>query len=202
MPNLDQQTILLIILGVIATAILGQAILLFAIFLVVRKTARSLNEQLEEVRSAAMPIIYNTRELFKRVAPRLEDTAADLAAMAHGLRVQTADIQASAADVLDKMRQQSARLDQMVTTIFDAVDRATSFVTETISKPLRQLSGILATARSVIDSIRPHAAAPESAEPQRPPVAAYPPEPSEEPDYGAESYPSRYAPEEENRGYF
>jgi len=170
MPNLDNQTILLAILAVVTLAILGQTILLFAVFIVVRRTASSVKEQLEDIRSAAMPVIYNTRELFKRVAPRLEDTAVDLAAMAHGLRTQTADIQASATEALDKIRHQTARLDHMVTTVFDAVDRATNFVTEAVAKPVRQLNTILASAKSVVESMRPHAA--ES--PQPPPPAQQP----------------------------
>lgn len=171
MPNLDQQVILLAILGVVAVALLGQTILLFAIFIVIRKTANSVKEQLEDMRSAAMPIIYNTRELFKRVAPRVEDTAADLAAMAHGLRTQTADIQSQASDVLEKIRTQTARLDHMVSSIFDAVDRATNFVTETVAKPVRQLNTILASAKSVVESMRPHA--PEPPAPAPPPPAGW-----------------------------
>jgi uncharacterized protein YoxC len=173
MPNLDNQTILLAILGVVALAILGQTILLLAIFVVVRKTATSVKEQLEDVRSAAMPIIYNTRELFKRVAPRVEDTAADLAAMAHGLRTQTEDIQNSATEALEKIRLQTSRLDHMVTSIFDAVDRATNFVTETVAKPVRQLNTILASAKSVLEGMRPHI--PEQPQ-QAPPQHQAPPQ--------------------------
>ena len=168
MPNLDTQTILLAILAIVALAILAQAILLLAIFLAVRKAAHSLKEEVEDLRSAVMPIVYNTRELFLRVAPRIEDTAADLAAMAHGLRTQTDDIQASANDVLDRVRQQTARLDGMITGVFDAVDRATGFVTEAVARPMRQLSGILASAKAVVESLRN--AAPEPEPPAGPPA--------------------------------
>lgn len=170
MPTLDSQTILLAILGVVAVALLGQTILLLAIFVVIRKAANSMKEQFEDLRSATMPVIYNTRELFKRVAPHVEDAAADLAAMAHGLRTQTAEIQASATDTLEKIRHQTARLDQMVTTIFNAVDRATNFVTETVAKPVRQLNTILASAKSVVESMRSHVSEP----PQPPPTYSGP----------------------------
>ena len=169
MPNLDSQTILFIILAVIALALLGQAIVLLAIFLSIRKTACSLKEDFEDLRGEISPILHNTRELFLRIAPRIEDTAADLAAMAHGLRTQTADIQASAAEVLDKLRHQSTRLDGMITSVFDAVDRATSFVTETVARPVRQLSGILASAKAVIETLRSTAPEPQPAAPQAPP---------------------------------
>lgn len=158
MTNLDTQTLLLIILGVVALALLGQTLLLFAIFFAVRKTTRVVQENVESIREAALPILHNARELFVRVAPRIEDTANDLAAMAHGLREQTSDIQSSASDILDKLRHQCSRLDGMISSVFDAVDRASHFVTETVARPVHQLSGILSTAKSIVDSLRSQSA--------------------------------------------
>lgn len=178
MPNLDSQSILYIILAAVAVALVGQTILLLAIFVVLRKTARSFREDFEDLRSEITPIIHNTRELFIRVAPRIEDSAADLAAMAHSLRAQTVDIQASATEVLDKLRHQSARLDGMITSVFDAVDHATTFVTETVARPVRQLSSILASAKAVVESLRgnaPESPAPASA-PRTPPQPPIDPE--------------------------
>ncbi|MDR3792342.1 MAG: hypothetical protein P4L03_03080 [Terracidiphilus sp.] len=175
MPNLDSQTILYIILAAVAVALVGQTILLLAIFVVLRKTARSFKEDFDELRSDITPIIHNTRELFIRVAPRIEDTAADLAAMAHGLRAQTADIQSSATELLDKLRHQSARLDAMITSVFDAVDHATTFVTETVARPVRQLSSILASAKAVVESLRSYAPEPP-AQPSAPPQPPIDPE--------------------------
>jgi uncharacterized protein YoxC len=154
MPNFDTQTILLTILGVVALAILAQAILLFAILLVIRKTARKLTEQVEELHSEISPILHNTRELFHRVAPHVENTAADLAAMARSLRSQTADIQNSARDVLERLQKQIARVDAMISTALNGIDRATGFVTEVVAKPVRQASAILASVRAIIDSLR------------------------------------------------
>ena len=151
MTNLDTQTLLLIILGVVALALLGQTLLLFAIFFAVRKTTRVVQENVESIREAALPILHNARELF-------EDTANDLAAMAHGLREQTSDIQSSASDILDKLRHQCSRLDGMISSVFDAVDRASHFVTETVARPVHQLSGILSTAKSIVDSLRSQSA--------------------------------------------
>jgi hypothetical protein len=55
------------------------------------------------------------------------------------------------------------------------VDRATTFVTETIAKPVRQLNSILASAKSVLESIRPHMPEPPQQQPP-PPVSTYDPE--------------------------
>jgi len=161
MQNIDSQTIQLAILAVVALAVLLQAIMMVGILVTLRKATRSMKEEIEDLRSSIMPIISNTRELFVRVAPRIEETAIDLAAMAQGLRKQTEDVQASATEVLERLHRQTARVDSMITRVFDAVDRATGFVTDAVAKPMRQLSGILASAKAVVESLRSAAAEPQ-----------------------------------------
>ena len=129
MPNLDSQTILLAIVAVTALAVLLQAIILLAIFITVRKAARSLKEQAEDLRSSLMPIIYNARDLFTRLAPKVEATVTDVAELTHGLREQSAEVRSTVA-------------------------RASGFVTDAVSRPMRQLSRILASAKAIVESLR------------------------------------------------
>jgi ABC-type transporter Mla subunit MlaD len=154
MPNFDSQTILLAFVAVVTLAVLLQAIVMLAIYLSLRKAARSIKEEFEDLRDSISPIIDNTRTLVARVAPRVESTADDLAAMAHGMRAQTADIQAAATEILERLRAQTARMDGMISSVFDTLDRVSSFLTEAVAKPMRQLSGILASVKAVVESLR------------------------------------------------
>jgi hypothetical protein len=154
MPKLDNDTILLAFVGVTALAIVMQTIILLAVFVAVRKAARAVKEEAEDLRSAMMPIIYNSRDLYARVAPRIESTVDDLAEIAHGLRVQTEAVESSAILIMDKLHRQTNRLDLMFTTVLDAVDRAGGFVAETVSRPVRQVSGLLSSIRAIIESLR------------------------------------------------
>lgn len=154
MPKLDNDTILIIFVGVTALAIVVQTILLIAIFTAVRKAATAVKEDVEDLRSSLMPIIYNSRDLYARLAPKIEGTVEDLSAIAHGLRVQTAEIQSSALEVMGKLRRQTTRLDAMFTTVLDAVDRAGGFVAEAVSKPIRQVSGVMSSIKAVVESLR------------------------------------------------
>ncbi len=154
MPKLDNQTMMLAIVAVTALAVLLQAFILLAIFVAVRKAARSLKEQVEDIHSAAMPIINNTRELLTRVTPYVESTVFDVATMAHGLREQTVQVEVTAKDILERLRKQSSRVDAMLSSVLDAVDRAGSFLTDAVSKPARQLAGVLASVKAVVESLR------------------------------------------------
>lgn len=154
MQTINPQTIQLAILAIVAVAVLLQAFVLLAIFFAVRKGIQSMREELEELRSSITPILYNTRELFVHVAPRIEETVADMAALAHSLRTQTADVQATATEIMERLRNQSSRLDAMLSGVLDGVDRACGYVTEAVSRPMRQLSGVLASVKAAVEALR------------------------------------------------
>jgi len=154
MPNLDNQTLLLAAVIVIGAAVVLQTLILLGMFLAVRKALRQVNEQVEDVRSAIMPIVYNTRELFLRLAPKVEGAVDNLSEIAEGLKHQAAEAQLSLNEILVRVDQQSRRVDSMITGALNGVDRAGHFVGHVVSGPVRQISAILASARAVIDTLR------------------------------------------------
>lgn len=169
---MQNDSILLAFVAVAAAALFLQTILLFALFLSLRKAARKLNEQVEDFRSAVIPVIYNTREILTRVGPKIEAVAettrdlvqrvspkvesaiGEMSEMAHSLRAQTAELQAAAEEVVGSVRKQSRRVDTMVTGVLDAVDKAGGVVADAVRKPLRQVSGVIASVRAMVESLR------------------------------------------------
>lgn len=154
MAKLDSQTVQLIIVAAVALTMLLQAIVLLAIFTTLRKAAQAMREDVEELRTSILPVIENVHELLVQTAPKIEAAAVDLAAMSHNLRKQTADVQVAATGVIERIQHQSVRIDAMFTQVLDAVDRATGFMTDTVSKPIRQLAGLLASAKAVVETLR------------------------------------------------
>jgi methyl-accepting chemotaxis protein len=154
MPKLDNQTIQLALVAAVALAMLIQAIVLFAALVALRKLAKSIRQEIEELRASVMPVIENTRSLLARVTPKIEQTASDLAVLTRALRDQTADVQAAADEIIGRAQRQARRVDSMLSNVLDAMDRAGSFVADTVAKPMRQLSAFLASAKAVIESLR------------------------------------------------
>jgi ABC-type transporter Mla subunit MlaD len=154
MPNLDNQTIQLALVAAVALAMLIQAIVLLAALIALRKLAKSIRQEMEDLRSAIMPVIENTRILFARVAPKIEQTTSDLAVLTRALRDQAADVQAAADEIIGRAQLQARRVDAMLSSLLDAVDRAGSLMADTVTKPMRQLSAFLASAKAVIESLR------------------------------------------------
>jgi len=175
MQILDNQTILLAFVVVIGLAVLLQAILLLIIFLTVRKAASFIREETENLHSSLMPVLLDTRDVLAssretlataqefltdaqgfltRVSPKIEATAGDLAEITHGLRAQVAQMQSSAMEIMDDVQGQSNRLNHMVTGLLDTVDRAGSFVTNVVSRPVQQVSSILRMVKAIVESLR------------------------------------------------
>jgi hypothetical protein len=154
MEKIDSQTVQLIIVAAVAVTMLLQAIVLLAILGALRKAAQAMRQDVEELRTTVVPVIDNVRELLAHIGPKVEAAAVDIAAMSHNLRRQTADVQVAADGILERITAQSIRMDSMLTSIFDGVERATGFMSDTVTKPMRQVAGFLASAKAVVESLR------------------------------------------------
>ena len=154
MPHFDNETIQLVIISVAAAAVVLQAVVLLAIYVGVKKAARSLQQEVEDLRSTVMPLIYTSREFCTRLAPKVEAATIDVAEMVHGLREHSAEVASTTTVILERLRSQTIRLDTMLTDLLDGVDRAGGFVVDAVSKPVRQLSSVLASIKAVVESLR------------------------------------------------
>jgi len=175
MPKLDDQTILLALAAVTGLAVFLQVFILLGIFVAIRKAANSIQKEIGSLRASIMPVIYDTQELLvssretlvnaqefvanaqgflTRVSPKVEAAAGDVAEIARGLRAQTAQMQSSVMEILEKVRKQSTRVDSMVTGVLDTADRAGGFVNDVVSRPVRQVSSILAAVKAIVESLR------------------------------------------------
>lgn len=154
MQKFDSQTVQLIIVAAVAVTMLLQAIALLAIFSVLRKSAQAMRQDIEELRTTVVPVLENAREFMAHTGPKIEAAVVDIAAMSHNLRRQTADVQVAASGIMERITAQSIRMDSMLTSIFDGVERAGGFMSDSLAKPMRQVAGLLASAKAVIESLR------------------------------------------------
>ena len=161
MSNLNPQTTELLLAAAVAFAMLIQAIVVVAMFFVLRKTIRTVHEEINETRLKAMsfldktdPIIENARELVIKARPKIESAISDVAVVAQKLRAESNNVQETTHEIVERVRTQGRRVDSMMTKTLDAVDRTAGVVTDAMGKPMRQISAILATAKAVVESLR------------------------------------------------
>lgn len=160
--HIDNQTVQLILITVVVLALLFQSMVLIALAIAMRKAARIATEKIESMQSSVLPLIDNSRALLERLTPKIEKTSDDLAALTHSLRVQADNVQATADEIITRVRGQASRLDALITQVFDGVDRASNFMADAVAKPARQVSAIMASIRAVVESLRSSDSVPRS----------------------------------------
>jgi methyl-accepting chemotaxis protein len=161
MADLNVQTTQLIILAAVVLSMLVQAFVLLAAFMVARKTITKLQGDLDETRGKvsaliekAQPVVERTREFLAKTTPKIETAVEDIVVVTQRLRAEAEDVQTAATELIERARRQGARMDSMMTRTLDTLDRAASFMTVTVSKPMRQLSAVLASAKAVVETLR------------------------------------------------
>jgi ABC-type transporter Mla subunit MlaD len=160
------QTLFVIFVAFTAVAVTIQALILLGLFLAVRKSLKTVETEVERLRTTATPLISQTKDFVSRLSPKLDSAATDLSAMTRTLRSQMVEFQASTSEILDRVHRQTGRVDNMFSGALDRVDHASSVVGDAISVPLRQLAGVTAFAKAALASLRAGNARPDS--PPRP----------------------------------
>jgi methyl-accepting chemotaxis protein len=171
----NTETLLMIFIGITAVAVLLQAGVLLGIFLTVRKAVEIGKEQADEYRAKLTPIIdglapimhgssklistandmvSSAQSLITTVRPHLEFAATELANMATEIHAEANQLQASVDEVAQKARQQVDRVDSMATSVLNGLDRFGGFLNEALHLPIRQVNGIVAAARAVMETLR------------------------------------------------
>src|SRR3569832_1770489 len=149
--NYNSETFwLMIFVGLTAVALLGQFIVMLVAYVMVRKSIKTVQDEVSEVRSTVMPMLNRSKDLLEKVAPKVESVAADVADMAQSAREQTAHIRFTADEVLARVYRQTTRVDSMITNVADGVEHAGNVVADSVTKPVRQVSAMLAAAMAVL----------------------------------------------------
>lgn len=149
--NYNSETFwLMIFVGLTAVALLGQFIVMLAAFFMVRKSIKTVQDEVSDVRSTVMPMLNRSKELLEKVAPKLESVAADVADMAQSAREQTAHIRFTADEILARVYRQTSRVDNMMTNVADGMEHAGTVVADSVTKPVRQVSAMLAAAKAFL----------------------------------------------------
>ena len=176
MANVNTE--LLLILGGVTVAVLLQAGVLLGIFLTVRKAVQQGREEANEFRdqltpvletakqfmTAANGIIVAARKLIDAVDPKVQSAAAQLEQITHDLHDQTTRLNSTVDEIAGRVRRQADRVDGMTTSFLNGVDRVGSVVNEVINVPLRQINGLVAAAKAMVEALR----APVAPRPRRP----------------------------------
>jgi len=151
---MNTETLLIFFVAFTGVSVLLQACVLLAIYLSLRKTAKSAMEASEDIKSIVLPIAHSTKELIDRITPHVITISAGLAEVTETVKTETHGVKISVAEIMERVSRQTERLDVMLTHGLDAVERAGQVVESTVAAPVRQVNGIIAAVKAIIETYR------------------------------------------------
>jgi hypothetical protein len=124
-------------------AVLLQAGVLVAMFVVLKKTSTKMEALAEEVKTKVLPTIAQAEAMITEIRPRAEAIAEQVEESTTMVRNQIERVDATVSEVVDRARLQIIRADEMFTRTLDRVERTSDIVHRTVISPVRQISGLM-----------------------------------------------------------
>lgn len=124
-------------------AVLLQAGILLAMYLVMRQTTARMEALAAEVKTKVLPTVEQFQEMLVEVRPRVHVITENLEESTTALRAQIHRIDATVNDVMDRARLQVIRADELFTRTLDRVEQTSDMVHKTVISPVRQFSGLV-----------------------------------------------------------
>jgi methyl-accepting chemotaxis protein len=151
-PNIE--TYLIVFVAITGFSVLLQALVLFAIFLALKKVAKTAQDATDDIKATVLPAVHSTKELIQRMTPQIITISAGMAELTELLRKESKGVSHSASEIMERVNRQSKRLDGMLTEGLNAVEKAGVVVESAVAAPVRQINGIMAAIKAVIETYR------------------------------------------------
>ena len=90
----------------------------------------------------------------ERLGPQLVTVSTDLADITQALRKETAATRISVSEIVERVNQQTKRLDGMLTHGLNSVEKASGVLELAVSKPVRHANGVFNAVKAVIETYR------------------------------------------------
>jgi methyl-accepting chemotaxis protein len=144
-------------IAVTTIAVVLQAGILVALFVMVKKTTTKLEATVEDIKGRAVPTLETANSILTELRPKLGQIADsvvelqpkvqivvdNLVETSSAIRSEVQRVDATVNDVMDRARLQVIRADEMLTRTFDRVEQTSDVLTKTVVSPVRQVSGIV-----------------------------------------------------------
>jgi len=140
---MEQSTGLTIALILVALAVLIQAGMTIAIWLVLRKIPSQVEAIRADFKQRFDPVAQSVTDILVNAREPLRTIIANLADISRMLRERTRDADGLVAELLDKSRAQVIRMDQMVSDLVQKVETTSEAVQRGVLTPIQEVSAVI-----------------------------------------------------------
>jgi methyl-accepting chemotaxis protein len=142
---------LMFFVGMVAVAMLTQAIVFVVAAIGAAKTRNRLIGIAEEVRLKALPVIDKAEAMIQDLHPKMKVLTDNLVETSHIVRTKAQEFDSTVTDVNQKTRAQAARVDHMVTSVLDTTAGIAATVQKGVQVPVREFAGLMNGLKAGLD---------------------------------------------------
>ena len=135
--------LLMIFVGMVAIAMIVQAIAVIVIAIGAAKASKRALEIADQLHTKMMPILDTTQSVLHDSAPKVKIITENLVETSHMVRSKAAEFDATASDLNSKARAQAARVDGMVTGVLNTTSEISQSLQRALKVPVREFSGLM-----------------------------------------------------------
>jgi methyl-accepting chemotaxis protein len=144
-------TLLMIFVGLVALAMLIQAAAVVAVAIGAMQAKKHLMLLADELKVKALPVVDRTRETLHELQPKIRVITDNVVETSHVVRAKAQEFDTTFADVNQRARAQTARVDDMVTSVLDTTSGIASTIQKGVQIPVREFHGIMNGLKAGID---------------------------------------------------
>ena len=142
---------LMIFVGMVAVAMLVQAIAIVVMAVGAAKASKRGLEIAEEVKAKLMPVLHSSHGMIQDASPKVKIITENLVETSHTVRRKAAEFDVTATDLNLKTRAQAARVDGMVTSVLNTTSDVSETLQRAVKVPVREVAGLVSGLKAGLD---------------------------------------------------
>jgi methyl-accepting chemotaxis protein len=144
-------TLLMIFVGLVALAMLTQTVVVVIAAIGAIQAKKHLMLVADELKSKALPVVERAQEALQELQPKIRVITDNVVETSHVVRSKAQEFDTTFADVNQRARAQTARVDDMVTSVLDTTSGIASTIQKGVQVPVREFHGIMNGLKAGID---------------------------------------------------
>lgn len=148
---MPQDSMLIVVLVLVAVAIVLQASAMVGIWMSVRRIPTQIENIRADVKQRLDPLTQSMTEILENSREPVRSISANLAEISRILRDRTGHVDAVVGDLVDKSRLQIIRVDQMVTNLVEKVETTSDAVQQNVLAPIREVAAVVRGVRTGLE---------------------------------------------------
>ena len=143
--------LLMIFVGIVALAMLVQAIALIMLAIGAAKARKRVLAIVEDIQAKAMPALDSTQEFIRSYAPKIMTLAENLVETSNIVRNKAVEFDATLSEINSRTRAQAARADDIATTVLTGTAEVVNAIQHGIRVPVREFTGLVNGLKAGLD---------------------------------------------------